>query len=154
MAQFFVLFYGNWTKWGCRHNQNSCSHHSCPLRHSVRWDDWRTMQYDGYIFTLPDWDFLRGWMKMSKSMLWQITPTLNCALCVPGTYTLGRIFAWEFRTHLPVSEVCSKKGKLCLFESLWTAPAHQSSGAGSCPGGASDVGAWINQAAVMRLIWE
>lgn len=62
----------------------------------------------------------------------------QCALCVPGTQTLGRMSAWEFRTHLPVSEVRSKRGKLGS-ESLWTAPTHQPSGAGSCPGGASDV---------------
>lgn len=43
------------------------------------------------------------------------TATRRCVFCVPGTQTLGRISAWEFHRRLPVSEVRSKKGKLCFW---------------------------------------
>lgn len=78
------------------------------------------------------------------------TATRRCVFCVPGTQTLGRISAWEFHRRLPVSEVRSKKGKLC-FWLIINCSRKTNRGAGSCPGGASDVGAWINEAAVMGL---
>lgn len=81
------------------------------------WDEMTDVQYDGYIFTLPDCYFLGGWMKMSKSMqdftAWY--DRSHQPQSVGGTQTLGRMSAWEFRTHLPMSEVRSKKGKLCFW---------------------------------------
>lgn len=123
------------------------------------WDEMTDVQYDGYIFTLPDCDFFGGWMKMSKSMQ-------DFTTCYDGSHQPWSVL-YVFQGHRHLAEClrgnfvhscpcqkCAPERESFVSESLWTASAHQPSGAGSCPGGTSDVGAWINQAAVMRLNWE
>lgn len=109
-------------------------------------DEMTDVQYDGYIFTLPDCYFVGGWMKMSKSMQ-------DFTAWYEGSHQPRSVF-YVFQGHRHLAEClcgnfihnclcqkCTPKREIFVSESLWTAPAHQPSGTGSCPGGASDVGA-------------